>query len=70
MSAIGTVKNMSAILLAVDTRVAVKEKVHSWLVAEYLEINIKEHGENQVSYAKIMWKEFNEALIETALIAK
>ncbi len=67
LSAIGTARNMGAIVRAFDTRAAVKEQVQS-MGAEFLELNIKEDGEGQGGYAKEMSKEFYEA--EMALFAK
>lgn len=67
LSAIGTAKNMGAIVRAFDTRAAVKEQVQS-LGAEFLEVNIKESGDGAGGYAKVMSKEFIEA--EMALFAK
>lgn len=67
LSAIGTAKNMGAIVRAFDTRAAVKEQVQS-MGAEFLELNVKEEGEGQGGYAKEMSKEFIEA--EMALFAK
>nr|XP_042900894.1 NAD(P) transhydrogenase, mitochondrial [Parasteatoda tepidariorum] len=66
LSAIGTAKNMGAIVRAFDTRAAVKEQVESF-GAEFLEVNIKESGEGVGGYAKVMSKEFIEA--EMALFA-
>lgn len=66
LSAIGTAKNMGAIVRAFDTRAAVKEQVQS-MGAEFLELNVKEDGEGQGGYAKEMSKEFYEA--EMALFA-
>lgn len=43
LSAIGTARNMGAIVRAFDTRAAVKEQVQS-MGAEFLEINLKEDG--------------------------
>lgn len=43
LSAIGTARNMGAIVRAFDTRAAVKEQVQS-MGAEFLEINIAEEG--------------------------
>lgn len=43
LSAIGTARNMGAIVRAFDTRAAVKEQVQS-MGAEFLEINIAEDG--------------------------
>lgn len=67
LSAIGTAKNMGAIVRAFDTRSAVKEQVQS-MGAEFLEVNLKEEGEGQGGYAKEMSKEFIEA--EMALFAQ
>lgn len=67
LSAIGTARNMGAIVRAFDTRSAVKEQVQS-MGAEFLELNVKEEGEGQGGYAKEMSKEFIEA--EMALFAK
>ena len=63
LSAIGTAKNMGAIVRAFDTRSAVKEQVES-LGAEFLTIDIKEEGEGQGGYAKEMSKEFHEAEVK------
>lgn len=67
LSAIGTAKNMGAIVRAFDTRAAVKEQVQS-LGAEFLEVSVAELGEGKGGYAKEMSKEFIEA--EMALFAK
>jgi len=67
LSAIGTARNMGAVVRAFDTREAVREQVHS-MGAEFLEVNIKESGEGAGGYAKVMSKEFIEA--EMALFAK
>lgn len=67
LSAIGTARNMGAVVRAFDTREAVREQVHS-MGAEFLEVNIKESGEGGGGYAKVMSKEFIEA--EMALFAK
>jgi NAD(P) transhydrogenase len=67
LSAIGTARNMGAIVRAFDTRAAVKEQVQS-MGAEFLELNLKEDGEGQGGYAKEMSKEFYDA--EMALFAK
>lgn len=40
LSAVGTAKNMGAIVRAFDTRAAVKEQVESF-GAEFLEVNVK-----------------------------
>ncbi|KRX84739.1 NAD(P) transhydrogenase, mitochondrial [Trichinella sp. T6] len=60
LAAIGTARNMGAIVRGFDTRSAVKEQVQS-LGAEFLEINIKESGEGVGGYAKEMSKEYIEA---------
>ncbi|KAK7489396.1 hypothetical protein BaRGS_00019340, partial [Batillaria attramentaria] len=67
LAAVGTAKNMGAIVRAFDTRAAVKEQVESF-GAEFLEVNVKESGEGTGGYAKEMSKEFIEA--EMALFAK
>jgi len=67
LAAIGTARNMGAVVRAFDTREAVREQVHS-MGAEFLEVNIKESGEGTGGYAKEMSKEFIEA--EMALFAK
>ena len=63
LSAIGTAKNMGAIVRAFDTRAAVKEQVQS-LGAEFLEVSIKESGEGTGGYAKEMSPEFIKAEME------
>ena len=63
LSAIGTAKNMGAIVRAFDTRAAVKEQVQS-LGAEFLEVSVKETGEGTGGYAKEMSKEFIKAEME------
>ena len=63
LSAVGTAKNMGAIVRAFDTRAAVKEQVQS-LGAEFLEVHVKESGEGTGGYAKEMSKEFIEAEME------
>ena len=67
LSAIGTAKNMGAIVRGFDTRAAVKEQIES-LGAEFLEVDFKESGEGVGGYAKVMSKEFIEA--EMKLFAK
>lgn len=67
LSAIGTARNMGAIVRAFDTRAAVKEQVQS-MGAEFLELHFKEAGEGQGGYAREMSKEFVQA--EMALFAK
>ncbi len=51
LAAIGTARNMGAIVRCFDTRAAVKEQVQS-LGAEFLELNVKEDGDGQGGYAK------------------
>lgn len=60
LSAIGTAKNLGAIVRAFDTRSAVKEEVKS-MGAEFLELNFSEEGEDAGGYSKVMSKEFIEA---------
>ena len=60
LSAIGTARNMGAIVRAFDTRPAVKEEVKS-LGAEFLELDFEEDGSGSGGYAKVMSKEFIEA---------
>lgn len=67
LSAIGTAKNMGAVVRAFDVRSSVKEQIQS-MGAEFLEVNIKEEGEGTGGYAKEMSPEFIEA--EMALFAK
>ena len=63
LSAVGTAKNMGAIVRAFDTRAAVKEQVQS-LGAEFLEVSFKESGEGTGGYAKEMSPEFIKAEME------
>ena len=67
LSAVGTAKNMGAVVRAFDTREAVREQVHSF-GAEFLEVHVKESGEGTGGYAKVMSEEFIKA--EMALFAK
>uniref|UniRef100_A0A0B7BKQ0 NAD(P) transhydrogenase, mitochondrial n=1 Tax=Arion vulgaris TaxID=1028688 RepID=A0A0B7BKQ0_9EUPU len=67
LSAIGTAKNMGAIVRGFDTRSAVKEQVESF-GAEFLEVTLKESGDGVGGYAKEMSPEFIAA--EMALFAK
>lgn len=60
LSAIGTAKNMGAIVRVFDTRAAVAEQAKS-LGAEFLTVDIEESGEGSGGYAKEMSKEFIEA---------
>jgi NAD(P) transhydrogenase len=63
LSAIGTAKNMGAIVRGFDTRAAVKEQIES-LGGEFLEVKIKESGEGHGGYAKEMSPEFIAAEME------
>jgi len=63
LSAVGTAKNMGAIVRAFDTRAAVKEQIQS-LGAEFLEVSMEESGEGVGGYAKEMSKEFIAAEME------
>ncbi len=67
LSAIGTAKSMGAIVRAFDTRLEVKEQVHS-MDAEFLELDFKEEGGGTGGYAKTMSDEFIKA--EMALFAE
>lgn len=67
LAAVGCCKNMGAIVMAFDTREAVREQVESF-GAEFLTVNVKESGEGTGGYAKEMSKEFIEA--EMALFAE
>jgi NAD/NADP transhydrogenase alpha subunit len=60
LAAIGTAKNMGAIVRVFDTRAAVAEQAKS-LGAEFLTVDVKESGEGTGGYAKEMSKEFIEA---------
>ena len=60
LSAIGTARNMGAIVRAFDTRPAVKDEVAS-MGAEFLELEFEEDGTGEGGYAKTMSKEFIEA---------
>ena len=61
LSAIGTAKNMGAIVCVFDVRPAVKEQVES-LGAEFLEADMKESGEGEGGYAKEVSKDSMEAI--------
>ena len=63
LSAVGTAKNMGAIVKIFDTRPAVEEQAKS-LGAEFLKVNIKESGEGAGGYAKEMSKEYHEAQLQ------
>ncbi|XP_037078898.1 NAD(P) transhydrogenase, mitochondrial-like [Pollicipes pollicipes] len=67
LSAVGTAKNLGAIVRAFDTRAAVKEQVESF-GAEFLTVDVEESGEGGGGYAKEMSQEFIDA--EMALFAK
>ena len=57
LSAIGTARNMGAIVRAFDTRAAVKEQVQS-MGAEFLELNLKEDGKlDWVFFFKVQIRE-------------
>jgi H+-translocating NAD(P) transhydrogenase len=60
LSAIGTAKNMGAIVRVFDTRAAVEEQAKS-LGAQFLKVDIQESGEGTGGYAKEMSKEYTEA---------
>ena len=60
LSAIGTAKNMGAIVRVFDTRAAVAEQAKS-LGAEFLTVDMKESGEGSGGYAKEMSPEFIKA---------
>lgn len=60
LSAIGTAKNMGAIVRVFDTRAAVAEQAKS-LGAEFLTVELEESGEGTGGYAKEMSKEFLDA---------
>lgn len=60
LSAIGTARNMGAIVRVFDTRAAVAEQAKS-LGAEFLTVEVAESGEGQGGYAKEMSKEFIDA---------
>ena len=69
LAAIGTARNMGAIVRAFDTRPEVKEQVES-MDAEFLELDFEEDedGAGEGGYAKVMSKAFIEA--EMALFAE
>jgi NAD(P) transhydrogenase subunit alpha len=60
LAAIGTAKNLGAIVRAFDTRPVVKEQVES-MGAEFLELEFAEDGTGQGGYAKVMSEEFIKA---------
>jgi NAD(P) transhydrogenase subunit alpha len=57
LSAIGTARNMGAIVRAFDTRPEVKEQVES-MDAEFLMLDFEEDGSGAGGYAKVMSDEF------------
>merc|ERR1719461_337723 len=63
LAAIGTAKNMGAIVRACDTRPVVQEQVES-LGAQFLKVEVEEDGEGTGGYAKEMSKEFQEAQLK------
>ncbi|GMR32393.1 hypothetical protein PMAYCL1PPCAC_02588 [Pristionchus mayeri] len=63
LSAIGTARNMGAIVRGFDTRAAVKEQIQS-LGGEFLEVKVKESGDGAGGYAKEMSPEFIKAEME------
>lgn len=70
LAAVGTARNMGAIVRAYDVRPAVKEQVES-LGGEFLEVSVEESGAGEGGYAKDiseMSQEFRDAQI--ALYAK
>lgn len=63
LAAIGTAKGLGAVVRAFDTRLVVKEQVHS-LGAEFLELTFAEDGTGEGGYAKVMSDEFIKAEME------
>jgi NAD(P) transhydrogenase subunit alpha len=63
LSAIGTARSLGAIVRAFDTRLAVKEQIHS-MGADFLELQFEESGEGEGGYAKTMSDEFIAAEME------
>lgn len=62
LSAIGTARNLGAIVRAFDTRPAVKDEVQS-MGAEFLELDFEEDGTGTGGYAKVMSKAFIKLLL-------
>lgn len=60
LSAVGTAKNMGAIVKVFDTRAAVEEQAKS-LGAQFLKVELKETGEGTGGYAKEMSNEYHQA---------
>lgn len=67
LSAIGTARNMGAVVRVFDTRAAVEEQAKS-LGAEFLTVDLEESGEGSGGYAKEMSKEFIEAEVGSCLL--
>jgi NAD/NADP transhydrogenase alpha subunit len=65
LAAVGTAKNMGAVVRVFDTRAAVAEQAKS-LGAEFLTVDIEESGEGGGGYAKEMSKEFIDAEVRAA----
>jgi NAD(P) transhydrogenase subunit alpha len=63
LSAIGTARNMGAIVRAFDTRPEVKEQVES-MDAEFLMLDFEEDGSGAGGYAKVMSEAFIQAEME------
>lgn len=63
LSAIGTARNMGAVVKVFDTRAAVEEQAKS-LGAQFLKVDVKESGEGAGGYAKEMSKEYQQAQLE------
>ncbi|MFO0724122.1 MAG: Re/Si-specific NAD(P)(+) transhydrogenase subunit alpha [Myxococcota bacterium] len=60
LAALGAARALGAEVRAFDTRAAAREQVES-LGGKFLEVTIKESGEGQGGYSKVMSKEFIEA---------
>jgi NAD(P) transhydrogenase subunit alpha len=60
LAAVGAARGLGAEVRAFDTRAAAREQVES-LGATFLEVDLREAGEGQGGYAKVMSKEFIEA---------
>jgi NAD(P) transhydrogenase subunit alpha len=63
LSAIGTARNMGAVVRAFDTRPEVKEQVES-MNADFLMLDFKEEGSGTGGYARAMSEEFIKAEME------
>ena len=68
LAAIGTAKNMGAIVRVFDTRPAVEEQAQS-LGAEFLTVSIEESGDGAGGYAKEMSPEFIAAEVGLLLFS-